>query len=263
MKIVTGRTGSPHVTSEQHRQILEGTIGQGSFILTSGDNLEPELVSNNQLKIRSGILCHHGCVSAVELGTYDTVQLDNGSQGKKRIDVIVCRYNKNNSTDIEASDWVVIKGTETTETPTAPNVMMGNMQDGDLIDDCAVFEIHYDGINVTEVKKLLDVTKNMSEMEAGLAELNGKLTELKITSVKYPITLEKNQYVIGGYWKSYWQIPESDIEKYGTPVYVALKNGDSSAGLATFADTEGNGKTACSFSGNNTSGTAIVKFLSL
>lgn len=30
MKIVSGRTGSPHVTSQQFRQMLEGIIGQGS-----------------------------------------------------------------------------------------------------------------------------------------------------------------------------------------------------------------------------------------
>ena len=46
MKIVSGRTGSPHVTSQQFRQMLEGIIGQGSYIITSGENLKPELSSN-------------------------------------------------------------------------------------------------------------------------------------------------------------------------------------------------------------------------
>ena len=52
MEIVSGRTGSPHVTSQQFRQLVEGTVGQESYILTSGENLEPELASNNILKIR-------------------------------------------------------------------------------------------------------------------------------------------------------------------------------------------------------------------
>ena len=77
MEIVSGKTGSPHVTSQQFRQILEGTIGQGSCILTSGENLEPELTSNNLLKIRSGIMAHHGNVSAVKIGTYDEVTITN------------------------------------------------------------------------------------------------------------------------------------------------------------------------------------------
>lgn len=56
MKIVSGKTGTPHVTSEQFRQIIDGTVGQGSYILTSGENLEPELASNNMLKIRGGMM---------------------------------------------------------------------------------------------------------------------------------------------------------------------------------------------------------------
>ena len=51
MEIVSGRTGKPHVTSQQFRQIIEGIISDESCILPSGENLEPELVSNNLLKI--------------------------------------------------------------------------------------------------------------------------------------------------------------------------------------------------------------------
>ena len=42
MKIVSGRTGSPHVTSQQFRQMLEGILGQDSYTLTSGENIKPE-----------------------------------------------------------------------------------------------------------------------------------------------------------------------------------------------------------------------------
>lgn len=172
MEIVSGKTGTPHVTSTQFRQMLEGSIGQGSYILSSGNNIEPELVSNNQLKIKSGMICHHGCISAVQLGTYDTITLDNGSQGKKRIDLVVNRYTKNSSTGIEACNWVVIKGAESSTTAVAPSATVGNLQDGDLIDDCAVFEVHYNGINVTEVKKLLSVIKNAGDIEKEIANLS-------------------------------------------------------------------------------------------
>ena len=110
MKIVSGRTGSPHVTSQQFRQMLEGIIGQGSYIITSGENLKPELSSNNLLKIRSGMMAHHGCISCVDIGTYDEVILTNGSQGMKRIDLIVNRYTRNAETEVENCSWKVIQG---------------------------------------------------------------------------------------------------------------------------------------------------------
>lgn len=167
MKIVSGRTGSPHVTSQQFRQMLEGILGQDSYILTSGENLKPELSSNNLLKIRSGMMCHHGCISCVEIGTYDEVTLTNGSHGMQRIDLVVNRYTRNAETEVEKCEWKVITGTAKASSPAVPTYTKGNLQEGDLVDECPVFEIHYNGINVTEVKSLLSVA-------GSLAELNGK-----------------------------------------------------------------------------------------
>ena len=175
MEIVSGKTGSPHVTSQQFRQILEGTIGQGSCILTSGENLEPELTSNNLLKIRSGIMAHHGNVSAVKIGTYDEVTITNGTQGMKRKDLVVNRYTRNKETGIETNEWLYIIGTPTSGTPTVPVYTKGNLQEGDLVDDCPVFEITLDGINVTEVKKILEVLPSMATIKDDLADTSGKI----------------------------------------------------------------------------------------
>ena len=168
MKIVSGRTGSPHVTSQQFRQMLEGIIGQGSYIITSGENLKPELSSNNLLKIRSGMMAHHGCISCVDIGTYDEVTLTNGSQGMKRIDLIVNRYTRNAETEVENCSWKVIQGKPVASNPTVPAYTSGNLQNGDLVDECPAFEVHYDGINVTEVKSLLSVTDGLSRLSSNL-----------------------------------------------------------------------------------------------
>lgn len=198
MKIVSGRTGSPHVTSQQFRQMLEGILGQDSYILTSGENLKPELSSNNLLKIRSGMMCHHGCISCVEIGTYDEVTLTNGSHGMQRIDLVVNRYTRNTETEVEKCEWKVITGTAKASSPAVPTYTKGNLQEGDLVDECPVFEIHYNGINVTEVKSLLSVA-------GSLAELNGKSYEL--------IKVSDNRYV-----KKY---ADGRFEAYG---HVAIKD---------------------------------------
>ena len=185
MKIMTGKTGTPHVTSQQFRQLVEGTVGQDSYILTSGENLEPELQTNNLLKIRSGMMSHHGNLSVVELGTYDEVTIQNGTQGMQRIDLVVNRYTRNEETGIEDNEWIVIMGTPAASDPVAPAYTEGNLQDGNLVDDCPVFEVHLDGINVTEVVKLLDVTSDMSTLNAALSELNGKLPEEGDNYIKF------------------------------------------------------------------------------
>ena len=176
MEIVSGRTGKPHVTSQQFRQIIEGIIGDDSCILPSGENLEPELVSNNSLKIRSGMMCHHGNVSSVKIGTYDEVELTNGSQGMKRIDLIVNRYTRNEEDNTEKNEWVVIMGTPAESSPVVPEYTQGDLQKGDLVDDCPVFEVHFDGINIVEVTKKLEIAKTNKDLSNKLAEISKKMT---------------------------------------------------------------------------------------
>lgn len=176
MEIVSGRTGKPHVTSQQFRQIIEGIIGDDSCILPTGENLEPELVSNNSLKIRSGMMCHHGNVSSVKIGTYDEVELTNGSQGMKRIDLIVNRYTRNEEDNTEKNEWVVIMGTPAESSPVVPEYTQGDLQKGDLLDDCPVFEVHFDGINIVEVTKKLEIAKTNKDLSNQLAEISKKMT---------------------------------------------------------------------------------------
>lgn len=164
MKIISGKTGSPHVTSQQFRQIFEGIIGDESCILPCGENLTPELQTNNSLKIRNGLMYHHGNVSTVELGTYDEVTIQNGTQGMKRIDLVVNRYTREEESGTEKNEWIVIQGTPHASSPTVPDYTEGNLQDGDLVDDCPYLEVHLDGINVTEVKQLLTVMDSISDL---------------------------------------------------------------------------------------------------
>ena len=194
MKIVSGRTGSPHVTSQQFRQMLEGIIGQGSYIITSGENLKPELSSNNLLKIRSGMMAHHGCISCVDIGTYDEVTLTNGSQGMKRIDLIVNRYTRNAETEVENCSWKVIQGTPVASNPAVPAYTSGNLQDGDLVDECPAFEVHYDGINVTEVKSLLSVTDGLSGLNSNLAKSNESIATINNKLISIVERGAKNGY---------------------------------------------------------------------
>lgn len=179
MQNITAKTGEAHVTSDQFRSIIESIVGDGSYIADLDEQLEPELSTDNTLKIRSGVLIHHGHVMRVPPGTYDTVTYTNGSQGKKRIDLVVARYTKNSGDKTEPTDWVIIQGTPADSNPAVPKHTVGNMQQGDLTDDCPVFELHFDGINVTEVKKLVQVTRNIDALKSSLEEAQKEVTSIR------------------------------------------------------------------------------------
>ena len=91
MEIITGYRGKPHVTPEQDRDVNIGVVGDGSYVLQTGMQLAAEVSSNNEVKIRDGVLMHQGCTASIKKNTYDSLTIINGSQGMKRIDLIVAR----------------------------------------------------------------------------------------------------------------------------------------------------------------------------
>ena len=168
MIFVTAKKGKNHVTSQQFRGIVAAMAGTESYIADMDEHLEPELAVNNTIKIRSGTLIHHGGVMVVKSGTYDEVTYQNGTQAMKRIDLVVARYTQDTATETENAEWVVIQGQPAESNPVAPDYIHGNMQDGDLADDCPIFELHFDGINVTEVRKLINIMQSVDKLNRKL-----------------------------------------------------------------------------------------------
>ena len=172
MEIITGYTGKPHVTSEQDRDVNIGVVGEGSYVLQTGMQLAAEVSSNNEIKIRDGVLMHQGCTASIKKNTYDSLIIINGSQGMKRIDLIVARYEKNQDNGIESLDLKVIQGTPAESTPTVPEYTEGDIQAGDYVADMPMYQVIIDGLNITEVKKVFEVAPGIDAMKKEIAELN-------------------------------------------------------------------------------------------
>ena len=170
MNIITGYTGTPHITSAQDRAINQGAYGTGSYIMNVGQKLAAEAVSGNEIRIRDGILCHQGCAASIEQGTYDSLEIANGSQGMNRIDLIVARYTKNAETNVEAITLAVIQGTATSGTPSAPAYNDGDIQAGDSPVDMPLYEVHLTGVNISSITQVADNVQTLIEAQEELAE---------------------------------------------------------------------------------------------
>ena len=175
MDIITGYVGSPHVTAEQDRDINIGIFGAESYVLRTGSQLKAVVSSNNEIKIRDGVIMHQGCAASIKKNTYDSLTIVNGSQGMKRIDLVVARYSRNQSTKVESLTLKVIQGTPVTGTPSAPGYTTGDIQAGDLVADMPLYQVVINGLNITAVKQVFNTVDTV-------AELNGKLEE-KVYSI--------------------------------------------------------------------------------
>lgn len=210
MDIITGYIGEPHISSEQDRDINIGIVGEGSYVLATGLRMEPEVQTGNEVRIKDGVIMHQGCAASIKKNTYDSVMIANGSQGMKRIDLIVARYQRNAETNIESMNWVVIQGTPAETDPVVPEYVSGDIQAGDTVADMPMYKVHLDGLNITSIEKVFTVVN-------GLEELNDKLDE-KIIVQRY-----SNRINVSNGQNSY------------TAINVNIPDGYTIIGISTYA----------------------------
>lgn len=170
MDIITGYTGSPHVTAEQDRDVNIGIFGAESYVLRTGSQLKAEVSSNNEIKVRDGVIMHQGCAASIKKNTYDSLTIANGSQGMKRVDLIVARYSRDQNTKEESLVLKVIQGTPKESGPAVPGYTTGDIQAGDLIADMPLYQVTLNGFNITEVKQLFATQDSIAELSSNLVK---------------------------------------------------------------------------------------------
>ena len=166
MDIITGYIGEPHISSEQDRDINIGIVGEGSYVLATGLRMEPEVQTGNEVRIKDGVIMHQGCAASIKKNTYDSVVIANGSQGMKRTDLIVARYQRDAGTNIESMNWVVIQGTPAETDPVVPEYVSGDIQAGDTVADMPMYKVHLDGLNITSIEKVFTVVNGLEELNS-------------------------------------------------------------------------------------------------
>lgn len=149
LHLVTGYGGTEHITAEDHGAFNAATFGAGNYILNTGNKFAASVISNNQIRILDGELLTQGRHIRLKTGTYVDLTIQNGTQGYNRIDLIVARYTRSTSTGIEDCNLVVIKGTATTGTASAPSVITGDLIAGvATTHDVPLYRIPLSGITV-------------------------------------------------------------------------------------------------------------------
>lgn len=162
MKIVTGRTGELHVTSDDDRHLHAGTFGDGKYILNTGTKLNASNPSSNVIRLAKGDVIFQGCHARIE--DYEDVELSPGTEGYSRIDVICCQYKKTGG--VESTELVVYTGTPALSNPTVPRPTYesNNILDGAEMADMPLYKIVISGVNVASIERIASIEKGLNEI---------------------------------------------------------------------------------------------------
>ena len=165
MQIVTGYTGTAHITSAQDQLIKQGSFGTGSYILDVGSKMTATIYSNTEVRLADGAISHQGCVGEIAPGTYEAVTIGNGTQGMSRRDLIVARYAKDSGTNVESLSIVCIQGTPASSNPSTPSYNTGNIQNGDSPVDMPLYQVNINGVNISSVTKIASNVRTQAEID--------------------------------------------------------------------------------------------------
>ena len=158
MELVTGKAGTPHVSSADDGRRIAGEVGTGSYVLQTGGRLAPSLVDANTVRFATGDMIVQG--RHIGLTAPEDVKVASGTQGKKRTDYVCVHYKRDvsgaNPTLVETAEWTVLQGTPGTEA-TAPSVPAGSILDGDADVTVPIASVSFDGLATGEPKLLVPV----------------------------------------------------------------------------------------------------------
>lgn len=173
LKIVTGKTGVTHVTSDDEAALNAGIMGEGSFVLPTGSKFKATALSANSVKIEDGDGVIQGKLWRITPNSYETVAIENGQTGYNRNDLIVAKYTRT-SAGIEAVSLAVLKGEATTGTASDPVYTEGDMRANDSTVYQALYRVKLIGLAIDSITAIYTVSKSMVDeaTRATTAETN-------------------------------------------------------------------------------------------
>lgn len=163
--LITGYAGKSHITSAGDGVVNAAVLGTGRYVLDVAERFAYELISNNQIRIKSGYAIDQGRKIELAVNDYEELIIDNGLQGVKRCDLVAITYEKNLETGIETATMNIIKGTSGDDY-NDPEYTSGDIIAGDIKDDFLLYRLKLNGISVEAVEPLFKVRKSVVEMDA-------------------------------------------------------------------------------------------------
>lgn len=169
--LVTGSHGGddPHVGSKHDALMHAAMLGRGGYILkTRNWTMKPTAKDANNITIPAWDLVVEG--RQIYIAAPTDVNIQSGSQGQKRRDLIVARYALNSGTGVETVTLEAIKGKPSAATPADPGIETGSIIGGAIVSDLPLCRVNLDGITITSIDTLVNVMQPLEDVWDSLTQ---------------------------------------------------------------------------------------------
>lgn len=217
MKIITGKTGTAHVASEDDGALHAATFGTGDYVINLGDDiLAATIVDSNNITIGAGEVVLQGRHCRIAYGEDENVSIDSGQIGYDRYDLICVQYK--NDAGIESASLIVLKGTPSATMPVPPVPTTGNILHGDTLHQFPIYQVYISGVSIGEVTSLFSTVLPLGDKQDATQNLS---TDTVLNDADYipyydtSITTNK---------KTLWSNIKAKLKTYFDTLYAALSH---------------------------------------
>lgn len=245
VKLMTGATGEQNIQAADDRECLAGITGLDSYVFPTGSQLKATLVDANTVTIGTGAGSLQG--SRFRCSTTTTVNIQSGTQGQYRRDIIGLHFSRETS-GREGLEFQVLTGEPATSEGAAadPAYTAGDLLKGDAEAFMPLYRIKLSGINAADPEPLFSVLTPLATLGDSVSHTTlGDWTILRISGltiasviIEGTVSGFSNTGTSTNFYKNlgYYNYP---VEFVDAPVL----NLTASAGSVFTADSAGNSST--------------------
>ena len=180
--LVTGHSGTGHVSSDDARHLNAGIFGAGTYFL--GNAPEISMASANVVQIANCEIMAQGAHVRITDGPLE-LAVANGTPGYHRKDLICLSYSKDSVTAVEDSDFIVIEGdpamtAEGAKDPT-DEWMQNSILENDLLVHIPIGRITFDGLTPS-VAAIIGEASSISKLGDSISRVGVNIAKLKVSN---------------------------------------------------------------------------------
>lgn len=144
------------------RAFFEKVIHGGDYVLESDGSFAQELSAAAAIRIKGGEGVMQGNLFALNIGTYEDVELEAGTYGLSRNDLVVIRCTKGEAGALSYA-LVALTGANTSGEPVDPEYIKGDINGDADTHDFPLYRVKFNSVDITGVEALFKAEKPLHQ----------------------------------------------------------------------------------------------------
>lgn len=169
--INTDPAAEAHVYAEDDAAIYQSIFGSDG-VLTIGQQCESQVISNNKVRVKDGVIVVGGHIARIPYGDYCDCEIANGQSGKNRNDIIIAKFVSTGTGGIDTMACEVKQGAATTDTATDPVLTQEDLYESGKIREMPLYRVKIEGLSIVGVEPMFDIVPTIPTLNAYLSDLS-------------------------------------------------------------------------------------------